>query len=148
MSLFYLNYCLLHIYQKFILLWKCLLCKKSPTSNPNFPLWDHETPPWQWEKVSKQSHIFDVFVNCFIVITFCPACVRPSCVVCCASSTVLLVNTLQATFCIQSSWKCIRTFISIQSWTSSKLGHMKSKTRSLGRSNWSEILLILWRPHF
>ena len=54
-----------------------------------------------------------------IVFTLCPASVRR------ASSTFQLVNTLQATFAFQSSWKCIRTFISIKSWTSSKLGHMR-----------------------
>ena len=45
----------------------------------------------------------------------------------CGSSVITFchVNTLQATFCIWSSWKLSRTFLSTKSWTSSKLGHMR-----------------------
>ena len=50
-----------------------------------------------------------------------------------ASSTFTLVNTLEAIFCIQSPWKFVRTFGSMKGRTSSKLGHVRSKTRSLGQ---------------
>ena len=42
-----------------------------------------------------------------------------------------LVNTLEALFCILSSWKFIGTYISLKSRPSLKLGHVRSKTRSL-----------------
>ena len=44
--------------------------------------------------------------------------VRPPCII---NNCVL-----QAVFCIRYSWKFIRTFISIKSWTNSKLGHIRS----------------------
>ena len=43
------------------------------------------------------------------------------------------VRRSSSTFCIQSLWKFIRTYISINSRPSSKLGHVRSKTRSLGQ---------------
>ena len=53
----------------------------------------------------------------------------------CLSSVVnfCLVNTLLAPFCIQYSGKLIKTFLSIKSRTSLKLGNMRSKSRSLGQ---------------
>ena len=58
----------LHSYLNSILLWIFLLLNswhwKSPTSNPNLPLWDHETPPWGWEKVGKHGNVWtDVVLN-------------------------------------------------------------------------------------
>ena len=61
-------------------------------------------------------------------VSFCDhilSAVRPS-----SSFTRL---TLYRLHCILSSWKFIRTFLFIKSWTSSKLGHMESDTRSLGQ---------------
>ena len=40
---------------------------------------------------------------------------------------------LEATFSVQSSWNLVRVFVLIKSLTSLKLGHVGSKTRSLGQ---------------
>ena len=61
-----------------------------------------------------------------IVIVLCP-----SSVVRCPLSTFYLAYALEATFSVQSSWNLVRMFVSIKSRTSSKLGHVGSKTRSL-----------------
>ena len=50
-----------------------------------------------------------------------------------ASSTFYLVYALEATFSVQSSWNLVRMFGSIKSETTSKLGHVGSKTRSLSQ---------------
>ena len=46
-------------------------------------------------------------------------------------STFRLVYTLEGTVLIQSSWNFVRMLIIITSRSSSKLGHVESKTRSL-----------------
>ena len=38
-----------------------------------------------------------------------------------------------ATFIGKSSWNLVRTFVPMKSWQRLKLGHMSSKTRSLGQ---------------
>ena len=44
-----------------------------------------------------------------------------------------LVNTLEATFLVQSSRKLVQIIFSMKSWTSSNLGHVQLKTRSQGK---------------
>ena len=58
---------------------------------------------------------------------------RPSCVVRRPSSTFYLVYALEATVLVGYSWKLVRMFVSMKSRTSSKMGHVGSKTRSLGQ---------------
>ena len=50
-----------------------------------------------------------------------------------ASSTFYLVYALEATVLVGYSWKLVRMFVSMKSRTSSKMGHVGSKTRSLGQ---------------
>ena len=47
--------------------------------------------------------------------------------------SVLLVYTLEGTVFIPSSWYLVRMFIFIKTRPSLKLGHVRSKTRSLGQ---------------
>ena len=58
---------------------------------------------------------------------------RPSSVVRRPSSTFYLVYALEATVLVGYSWKLVRIFVSMKSRTSSKMGHVGSKTRSLGQ---------------
>ena len=60
-------------------------------------------------------------------------CYRAVSVVQCASSTFYLVYALEATFSVQSSRNLVRIFVFIKSRTRLKLGHVGSKTRSLGQ---------------
>ena len=64
---------------------------------------------------------------------FWSALVRPSSVVCPSSVNIYLVNTIQATLCIQSSWNFVRMFVLIKFGSSSNMGHIWSKTRSVGQ---------------
>ena len=86
------------------------------------------------------AHLSTKCSRCAIAITFL-------CVIPCINNNCL-VNALEATFWIQSSWKLIRTFISISSWPSSKLDHMRSKTRYQGQiegkscEHWRQPFLI------
>ena len=58
---------------------------------------------------------------------------RLTSVICPSSVNIYLVNTIQATLCIQSSWKFVRMFVLMKSWSGSKMGHIGSKTRSVGQ---------------
>ena len=63
-----------------------------------------------------------------IGIVLCPASVVRH-----PSSTFYLVYALEATVLVGYSWKLVRMFVSMKSRTSSKMGHVGSKTRSLGQ---------------
>ena len=95
---------------------------------------------WQNLKIPFLAHQSTKCSRWVFVIAFCPSFV--------VRRQHLLVNTLVATFCIQSSWKFIRTYISIKSRPSSKLGHVGSQTRSDTRPNLRKILLTPLKPHF
>ena len=58
---------------------------------------------------------------------------RPSCGVHRASSTFYLVYALEATFSVRYSWNFVSMFAFMKSRMSPKLGHVGSKTRSLGQ---------------
>ncbi len=65
-----------------------------------------------------------------LMVSFCD---RLLSVVRCPSSTFCLVNTLEATFIVWSSGNFVRTFVPLIPRLNSKLGHVGSKTRSLGQ---------------
>ena len=50
-----------------------------------------------------------------------------------SSSTFYLVYALEATVLVGYSWKLVRMFVLMKSRTSSKMGHVGSKTRSPGQ---------------
>ena len=58
---------------------------------------------------------------------------RPSCVVRRASCVNIDVNTLEATFFIQSSSNLVRMFVLMMPWPLSNMGQVGSKSRSLGQ---------------
>ena len=64
-----------------------------------------------------------------IVITLCLSYGRrASCVI-----NIYLVNTPEATVLLHFSWNYTRMFVLMTSQSSSNMGHVKSKTRSLGQ---------------
>ena len=67
-----------------------------------------------------------------LMVSYCDM-LCPSCVVRRPSSTFYLLYVLEATFSVQSSWNLVRMFVLIKSRKSLKLGHVGSKTRSLGQ---------------
>ena len=107
---------------------------------------------WEKEELNMMRNLsFSHIVFCFfsspehkvLMVSYCDRAV--SVVRCRPSSTFYLVYPLEATFSVQSSWNLARMFVSINYRTSSKLGHVGSKTRSLG-----QILEkpCVRRPHF
>ena len=83
---------------------------------------------WHFVKSLLLAHLSTKCSWWAIVIVLCPASGvrRPS-------STFYLVYALEATVLVGYSWKLVRMFVSMKSRTSSKMGHVGSKTRSLGK---------------
>ena len=81
-----------------------------------------------WNIACVLAHLLEV-PRWAVVTTLCPSYVRSaSCVV-----NIYLVNTLEAIALLQFSCNYTRMFVLMISWSSLNMGHVGSKTRSLGQ---------------